>query len=665
MNPVIEHQTDARSSDPLAKILLERRLLPRAELERWQAEASARRIFLEDVLLENNVLSRTELIQALENQFFCPSYDVNNAPYAPDLLRRLPHGLAKKQLALPIEDTGEEVKVVMANPQDQKARNAVALTLSRLIAPCVALRGELRDKIEELYKRHERELAGGKAGKAEKSDADSDEREDDGTEAKASEAPVFAAEDLRLKDTSELVDMLIHEAELRGATDIHFEPAKNSFGVRFRVDGILTRAVTLSRNLHAQMISRIKILAEMNIAEHRVPLDGSFTVTRSDSLIDIRVSTLPSQYGEKAVLRLLVKNLNLLDLERLEMPRPVRDPYQQALDAPQGLFLVTGPTGSGKTTTLYATLKALDRASINVITLEDPIEYTLPDVTQVQIREDQGMSFARGLRAILRQDPDVILVGEIRDLETVEIACRAALTGHKVFSTLHTNSSAEAITRLIDMGVAPFLIAATLRGVLAQRLVRVNCKHCLESYAPTEAELAMLGYPRIDHLHRGAGCKYCGNTGYKGRKALYEYTSVDSNLHRDIMQNAPSHVLHRTATKNGMIPMSDFARREVIEGGTTVAEIRRTVMAEEGRELLCPTCSRLVNAEFTVCPHCQARLREVCPGCGAQIDSSWEACPNCGHEIRREWQQLYCRNCFAPVQADWDACPYCNTEIAT
>ena len=325
-----------------------------------------------------------------------------------------------------------------------------------------------------------------------------------------------------------------------------------------------------------------------------------------------------------------------------------------------GISVLVGPTGSGKSTTLYATLNAIDREVVNVVTLEDPIEYQLPQITQVQINEDAGMTFASGLRSILRQDPDVILVGEVRDRETVEIACRAALTGHKVFSTIHANDTCQVVTRLIDMGTAPYLITATLKGVLSQRLVRTLCERCKVTYQATETELAILGYPKIEKLHRGKGCVHCSETGYRGRMALYEYLRIEDNLHRLIIDRASPYTIRHAAQRNGMVLMADFAKRAVLEGITTVAEIQRAVLADEAKEQLCHNCQRVVNLDFAVCPFCQHILKEKCHSCGSPVEAGWEACPNCGDEIEREWKKVHCRHCLAPVDPHLGSCPYCG-----
>jgi type II secretory ATPase GspE/PulE/Tfp pilus assembly ATPase PilB-like protein len=422
-----------------------------------------------------------------------------------------------------------------------------------------------------------------------------------------------------------IVDEILAAAVRHGATDVHIQPEETELLVRFRLDGILRTVAHLSGDVMSGTVSRVKILAGMDIAEHRVPQDGRHSFTVDDVQLDLRTSALPSQHGEKIVIRLLHRDMTLLDLDKLHMPPGIRDPFADVIRSPLGFYLVTGPTGSGKTTTLYATLASLDREELNIITLEDPVEYSLPGTTQVQIREESGLTFASGLRSVLRQDPDVVLVGEIRDLETLEIACRAALTGHKVLSTIHTNDACQSITRLLDMGAPPYLITATLRGVLAQRLVRVICEGCRETYAPTDTEIALLGYPKITELTRGAGCARCGGTGYKGRQAIFEYLAIEDTYHRLILDRASSTAIRHAAQRNGMLLMSDFAKKAVLDGRTTVAEIQRVIFSSENKDQLCPNCERVVAIDFAVCPFCQK-----------PVETYWNICRNCKKIIAKK-----------------------------
>jgi type II secretory ATPase GspE/PulE/Tfp pilus assembly ATPase PilB-like protein/RNA polymerase subunit RPABC4/transcription elongation factor Spt4 len=643
-------------ADQLSRILVERQFLTPGEAGALLESAQAARCFPEEILIRDRRLTAGQLRQILENEFFCPGVRLQDAPSDPGLLAALPRQVAATHLALPIRLHGEAVQVAFADPADGKTRGAVAGAVGRQLVPLVALRHELRDAIARRYDDLERGLA---------ASAPPNGRGASRAAAGRKPAPLPAAAAVSISREDErsmpaLVDRLIEEAVSRGITDIHLEPKERELVIRFRLDGILFRAATLRGELASAVVSRVKILGGMDIAERRLPQDGRCTVTKGDTLLDLRISSVPSAFGEKVVIRLLSKAKGLLDLDSLRMPPAVREGYGEALRSAQGLYLVAGPTGSGKTTTLYATLNALDCESVNIVTLEDPIEYSLPGLTQVQVMEEIGLTFGAGLRAFLRQDPDVILVGEIRDAQTVEIACRAALTGHKVFSTIHTSGAAQAVPRLVDMGVPAYLIAATLRGVLAQRLVRVLCPACTEAYPPTPAELAVLGYPKIAELHRGAGCSACSGTGFKGRIGIYEYLPITEPIVKLIVERASSFAIQYAAKQHGMIPLAEFAKRAVVSGLTTVAEIQRAVLADEGHEQLCRRCKQVVSLEFAVCPFCQAVLKEQCTKCGHPLDPEWEACPRCGQEADGESRKRYCPHCQAPLAVQHGSCPFCG-----
>ena len=643
--------------DPLGQILVERQFLPLGDCRDLLATAKSEDRFLEEILIRDRNFSRQSLLKILENEYFCPAIDLEETPGDPALLSVIPRRLATRHLAFPVGTDGPALKVAFFNPTDAKASAAISQIADRTVTPMVALRDDLRDTIQRRYDNLERELSA-----SARRDGDKPEQTPLVRQPQIVDRPDVLLSFSKEEEQSAtiLVDKLVEEAHKRGTTDIHIEPKEHELAVRFRLDGVLCKAATLPASLAASVVSRIKILGGMDIAERRLPQDGRHTVKKADQLLDLRISTVPSQFGENLVIRLLSKSKGLLELDNLGMPPAVREGFAELLRNPQGFFLVTGPTGSGKTTTLYAALNSLDCDSINVMTLEDPIEYSLKRITQVQVREDIGLTFASGLRSFLRQDPDVILIGEIRDAATVEIACRAALTGHKVLSTIHTNSAAQAIPRLVDMGAPPYLVAATLKGVLAQRLIRLLCQDCKEAYAPNQSELAVLGYPKINELHRGRGCAACSGTGFKGRSAVYEYLPVSENIVKLIIERASSFAIHHSARQSGMIPMSEFAKRAALSGTTSVAEIQRAVLADEGREQLCVHCGQVVSLDFAVCPFCQHVLKEKCAGCDHPLDPAWEACPNCGLEVESELRNSYCPHCQAPITGKRDSCPFCG-----
>jgi len=643
------------SVDGLAQIISDRQLLPAGQAEQWMRQAAADGCYLEQVLIREKVFSRAQLLELLENHYFCPSFDFENFGFNADPLRLVPQQLAKRHLLLPVDSDGISLKVVLADPDDQKACEAVRGASRHQLLRLVGLRHELKQVIDEHYARYQRELVSGPSKSARVVGEKPIEV--------STTSPAIRMLDLKGKQPVAVVDTLVDAAARWEASDIHVQPGENDLAIRFRMDGILHTVARLPKESISGVTSRIKVLGEMDVADRRLPQDGRHTLKRGPDIYDLRISCLPAQFGEKIVIRLLSKNVNLLKLDNLQMPASVRKLYQEMIDHPQGFYLVTGPTGSGKTTTLYATLNDIDRESVNVITLEDPIEYSLEKITQVEIHEDIGLSFAAGLRSMLRQDPDVILVGEMRDLETVAIACRAALTGHKVLSTLHTNDTAQAITRLLDMGTPPYLITATLRGVLAQRLVRRNCEKCTQTFPISETEWAVLGYPKLKEVQRGVGCEHCSQSGYKGRLAIFEYMRIEDDMHRLILDRASPYTIRHFAQRKGMLLMADFAKHAVLEGKTTVAEIQRAVLAEEGKEQLCSNCQRVVNLDFTICPFCQHVLKEKCGGCSNPVEASWEACPICGKEVDREWKRRHCGRCLAPVDAGCDSCPYCGGGV--
>jgi type IV pilus assembly protein PilB len=639
----------------LGRILVVRQFITDEDFKKWSSEAQSNKIDLDQVLMQENIFERNKLLKILENHYFVSSCDFQERSFDQDLAVKIPEKVAREHFVFPVGNKNGAIEIAFANPDDKRALESVERVYQKEIIRLVALPSDLTNAIDKYYAMKEEAL---KANQ--KIVAAHNQKQSITAHLQVKQ---YLKSHLLSKSPVEIVDTILGAAIDNRASDIHLQPAASELVVRFRLDGILYNVATISKELLAPVISRVKILAGMDVAEHRLPQDGRHAIEKGADSLDLRVSLLPSQFGEKIVIRLLRKQIDLFVLDNLQMPDAILEAYQDAINNPQGFFLVTGPTGSGKTTTLYATLNSLDRESDNIVTLEDPIEYNLIGITQVQIHEDIGMTFASGLRSILRQDPDVILVGEIRDSETVEIACRAALTGHKVFSTLHTNDACQAITRLTELGTPVFLIAATLKGVIAQRLVRVICPKCKEKYSPNAIELAILGHPEVTTLYRGKGCEYCDWTGYRGRKAIYEYFKITEDIHRLIIERASPYVIKHTAQKNGMLTMKDFAKLDVIKGITTVEEIQRTILANQDQEQLCPKCMHIVSFEFTVCPFCHNQLREKCEHCGQVADPNWEACPNCGHVFEREWQKKYCKNCLAPVPPEWDVCGYCGGQL--
>jgi general secretion pathway protein E len=387
-----------------------------------------------------------------------------------------------------------------------------------------------------------------------------------------------------LDDTSDapiikLVNLMLSQAVKDRASDIHIEPTQNRLIIRYRLDGILYDMLSPPKHIQSALISRVKVMAEMNIAEKRLPQDGRIEIRIGDKNIDIRVSTIPTAFGERVVMRLLDKTRIILSLTDLGMPEEGLNKFNRLIRSSHGIILVTGPTGSGKTTTLYGALSTIHRTDINIITIEDPIEYQIDGIGQIQVNPKIDLTFAKGLRSIVRQDPDVILVGEIRDLETAEIAIQSALTGHLVFSTLHTNDSASAVTRLIDMGIESFLVTSSVIGILAQRLVRVICDNCKEEYSPDKESLLNIGLtPEMlagRKIYRGKGCPTCLNTGYLGRTGIFELMLIDDTIQNLILKTSDANAIKQKAVENGMITLRSNGAQKVMNGITTIEEVFR------------------------------------------------------------------------------------------
>ena len=643
------------SDSPLYRILRDRRLISPALLEAVVLSSGDDDAAFEQGLVNTGEIDREGMRAALENNFFVSSVDLQDPEFRADALLAIPRREAARNNAFPLAIEGDDLRVALAQPDDKQLLSSLARRSGKTIVPLVALSGEIQTAIRKHYARLQKDMLGTPSGpkllpsrRSPREKVAADEKCSLRLEAESSQSAV------------DIVDQTFLRALEARATDIHVEPFEKYLEIRFRIDGVLQTVARWPADLIPSMTSRIKIMSAMDIAERRKPQDGRYLFTKDQYAIDMRISCLPTLHGEKIVIRLLVKDMSLLNLDRLKMGPAVRETYEQVVATPMGMILVTGPTGSGKTTTLYATLMKLPRKIQNIVTLEEPVEYSLEGITQVQVNPATGLTFIAGLRSILRQDPDVILVGEIRDTETVQVACRAALTGHKVFSTLHTNDAPQAITRLLDMGVPPYLIAASVKGVLAQRLVRVVCTECREGYPMSDAERSLLGYPEQKEIFRGMGCSHCAGTGYMGRQACFEFLALDEKMQSMVVERSSAYAVRHAAQRQGMHTMVEESRRLVLEGTTTTAEFQRVIMADEGREQLCPHCSKLISIDFAVCPFCESVLKESCPKCGNPLDATWSACPNCGEEIEREWKQQTCSNCLATLESEWTHCPYCG-----
>lgn len=490
----------------------------------------------------------------------------------------IPENIIRRELILPIGRENNTLIVAMADPLNVIAIDEITSRTGFSIKTVVATESELKNAIEKHY------------GKLISMD-DLVKKITLKDMEVVKEEIIIAEEDLSKlirKGTEpsiiDLVNYILIDAIKSGASDIHIEPGEKSLRIRNRIDGILYTVPAPPKRFQNAIVSRIKIMAGMDIAEHRLPQDGRFKVRYEGRDIDFRVSIVPTTYGEKVVIRILDASTMCLDLEELGFEQKILPLYKKYIRAPHGIILITGPTGCGKSTTLYSTLNTINSEEKNIVTIEDPIEYLLPGITQVQVRKDIGLDFADGLRYFLRQDPDIIMVGEIRDRETAEISINAALTGHLVFSTLHTNDAAGAITRLLNMGIEPFLISSTMLLSIAQRLVRKICPDCKESYKVSSQTLRSVGIKvgeeREFVLYRGRGCDKCNNIGYKGRTAVYEVMVINEEIRQLILMREPSHVIKEAAERMGMISLKEAALRKIIRGIITLEEMLRLTFEE-------------------------------------------------------------------------------------
>ena len=556
----------------LGEILVQARVVTDELLQEALARAGEERQRLGEALVAMGAASADDVLKAVAAQQELPYLSAEELPSTPPALKELSPKYLRQYVACPIAVEGTTVTVATADPTNPLLLDDLEQTLSLAIKLCVAPGPAILEAIERAYGANTalQKIVEGMGSGADRHA----EPEDDVDHLRdlAFEAPVVR-----------LVNLLIEEALAADASDIHIEPFEDSLRVRYRIDGLLYDQEAPPRRLQAALTSRIKIMAELNIAERRLPQDGRIRVTGvGGRRVDIRVSTVPTIHGESIVMRLLDRSSVFLPFDRLGFSSPTARAFEMLIRQPHGILLVTGPTGSGKTTTLYAALDKINRADLKIITVEDPVEYQLKGVNQIPVRPKIGLSFAAGLRHIVRQDPDVIMVGEIRDLETAEIAIQSALTGHLVFSTLHTNDAPGAITRLQDMGCEPYLLSSVLTGVLAQRLVRRICQACRAPDHPDPAELLALGINDATgvELFRGKGCDECRGTGYRGRTGIYELFKISEEARSLIVQKVPGGEIRRHAVGHGMITLREDAWAKACAGLTTVAEILRVTQED-------------------------------------------------------------------------------------
>ena len=566
----------------LGEILVSAGELDEESLQRYLEIGKQEGKRLGEVLVDEGVLTERQIIDVLKLQLGMDSIDLTKTSITTALAELVPKNIARQYNIVPVKTEGSTLYLAMNDPLDFKAIEAARQSSGKRIIPMLATKAGLERAIATLYGNEsvnraidDLQTAMAASGR----DKEAKESFDSGNISES--ASEQSAPAIRL------VNSIIERGAGNGSSDIHIEPMADELKVRMRIDGVLHEILSVPKSLQNSVISRIKIMVDMDISEHRIPQDGRANVRVKGRDYDLRVSTLPTKYGEKVVIRFLEKSEALLSKQGIGLSGRHLEEYTKLIHNPNGVILICGPTGSGKSTTMYTMISELNREEVNLVTLEDPIEYDMAGVNQVQINEKVGMTFANGLRAILRQDPDIIAVGEIRDGETAQIAMRAAITGHLVLSTIHTNSSIATISRLIDIGVEPYIINSAVKGVISQRLVRKLCPVCKKPYDPTDEDLETLGMTRETyepakmHFYKPTGCPDCMNTGFKGRTAVFEILTLNADIKDKLRDNASESEIRQAIFKSGFKPMIDDCRRLVAEGITTVSEASRLLSSTD------------------------------------------------------------------------------------
>jgi type IV pilus assembly protein PilB len=556
---------------PLGALLIEEGLLTDAQLDAALAEQATSGKPLGRLLIEQGTISEAELVRTLARQVGLEFIDLNDRPVDPTVASLINESIARRYQAIPICWEEGKLVVAMADPSNVFAVDDIRALAGAEIYTVVATASQILETIDRMFRVD---------GEVDEIMQAATDEADDGVTDLSSISEVI--EDAPIV---KFVNLLVNQAVTDRASDIHVEPTETDLRIRFRIDGVLHEVMRSPRSIQAGVISRLKVMADINIAERRVPQDGRITMKVNGRAIDLRVATLPTVYGEKVVMRILDKGQAVLRLEDLGFLPESLDRFEISYRKPYGTILVTGPTGSGKSTTLYATLNLLNEPSRNIITVEDPVEYRLPGINQVQINQKAGLTFAGALRSILRADPDIVLVGEIRDKETAVIGIEAALTGHLVLSTLHTNDAASTPMRLVEMGVEPFLVTSALDAVVAQRLARRLCDKCKEPYQPSQAELVEAGWPAEDleegdwpTLYHAKGCSSCGRTGYRGRFGVHEVMLMSEEIERLVIERRSTEDIQKVALMQGMVSLRTDGLRKVGLGHTSLEEIFRVVV---------------------------------------------------------------------------------------
>jgi type IV pilus assembly protein PilB len=616
----------------IGELLVESGIITRDDFEQILVAQKGSNKRIGELVVEKGICSEYDIAAALSSQLGMPCIDLKTATVEPAAIEIISETLAHKHQIVPIYVRGRDLHVAMADPFSHDALEDVQFATGYRIQPYISTYSDIFWAIEKYYHKGDTSVDSlvSDIVPAQVEVLEEEKREGQpelGDLRKQSEAaPIIR-----------MVNLIITRAVEEKASDIHIEPKKDKLIVRNRVDGALRVDMELPSSVQGAIISRLKIMSSMDIAERRVPQDGRIAVKLGSKTLDLRVSTLPTTFGEKVVIRILDSEGSLIGLEKLGLDGETRRKFVGLITKPQGIILVTGPTGSGKTTTLYTALSHIADVEKNVSTIEDPIEYELNGINQVGVDEKAGRTFENVLRSLLRQDPDVIMVGEMRDVTTATIAMQASLTGHLVFSTIHTNNTVATITRLRDLGVPSYLISSTIIGIIAQRLVRVICPFCKEEYQPHEDNLRGLALTpeqvRDHKFLRGKGCGKCGDTGYKGRAGIYEMLVLSQKIKEAIATEASEGKLRQIAIAEGMQTLPHAGVERLMQGVTTVEEVLRAIQTDEDFGSLCPDCGAILGSGFVACPECGKKLIETCPSCSKTLDAGWKFCPYCSDQL--------------------------------
>ncbi len=622
----VRNGTGARA---LLRFLQREGHLSAADALRFEQMAMHDELSAQEVLEREGVIVEKDLASLLARSLRLPLVDLTSIAPEPHVVRAVKESIASTYGVVPLRLDDGLIEVATANPLDLEALKAVEFATGRRAQASVATRSDIRDALAHMY-RFEESLEQFLQNVPPGESLTLTELRDEPTDLRK------MARDAELPPVVKLADLILIDGIKGGASDVHIEPSSDGIAVRFRIDGILEESFRFPKWVQNPLTSRFKVMAKLDITERRVPQDGRIQVRYREGLIDLRVSSMPTHHGEKITLRILDASSNLRSLLNLGLNTGDVQRVRDAIGRPDGMILSTGPTGSGKTTTLYALIREVYSPSVNIVTIENPIEYHITGINQVEVDEKQGRSFSGILRSTLRQDPDVILIGEIRDAETAKIAAQAAQTGHLVLSTLHTNDAASTITRLLDLGVDPFVIASSLSLIIAQRLVRRVCPACSAPYEPADESRRLLRLADYrKEYRRGLGCPQCRQSGYRGRVGVFEVLPITPALAQLIESGAAQSAIRQQARSEGFSTLLEDSVTKLKSGATTAEEVLRVVQVAEMLPT-CPSCGGEIDESFSVCPHCRAVLRPNCASCGKMLSSAWVTCPYCGGKSNGE-----------------------------